>query len=575
MIEGLKGRTIAVLLCTLFAVIYLLPNMATLPENWWFHKKKLNYGLDIQGGAHLVYGVDVKGVLTERTERTSRGIAEELKEKGVEANVTPIGSGANKDMIKIEAKSEADRKKAADFIKDQYSTMLQVVNDGGTVIEAKFYDAMMETWREQIMHQAIEVIRNRADAFGVAEPIIAAQGKDRVLVQLPGSKPEDTAKTKELINRTARLVFRIVDESKKPDEVMAMVAEAEKAGGYKLGKDKTKEKDDAGLNYSQYVKRVNDDLRAKLPPNTMIAFEKAQNATTIEAGKIAYLLRTDNDVSGDMLEDAFMSFGEYGEPKVSFRFGTDGRRAFGALTGANVNKNLAIVLDEVIYSAPNIRERIDGEGQISLGSRSGEEAQAEGSLIATALRAGALPAALEQLEERSVGPSLGADSIAKGKKAGMIGIGLVILFVCFYYKTFGVVASVGLAANVLFLLAVLSALGATLTLPGIAGITLTVGMAIDANVIIFERIKEELARGTTMNAAIKDGFKNAWSAIFDSNVTTAIAAAVLVYFGSGPVRGFGVTLIAGIATTMLTAVFISHWMLDVLMKFSTSKKLAI
>lgn len=574
MIEGLKGRTILVLLCFLFATIYLLPNVTKLPDGWWFHKKKLNYGLDIQGGAHLVYGVDVKGVLTERTERTARAIQTELKQQGVEATVTAIGEGVDKNRIKIETKSEADRKKVTDFIGSQYSTMLQILENTGQAIEAKYYDAMMETWREQIMHQAIEVIRNRADAFGVAEPIIALQGKDRVLVQLPGLSEKDTQATKDLINRAARLVFRIVDESKKPDELMTMVTEVEKAGGYKLGKDKKKE-NDAGLTYSQYIKRVNEDLKAKIPPNTMIAFEKAQNATTLEAGKVAYLLKTDADVSGDLLEDAFMSFGEYGEPKVSFRFGTDGRRAFGALTGANVNKNLAIVLDEVIYSAPNIRERIDGEGQISLGTRNYDEAQAEGQLIATALRAGALPAALEQLEERSVGPSLGADSIAKGKKAGLIGIGLVILFVCFYYKTCGVVASVGLTLNVVFLLAVLSALGATLTLPGIAGITLTVGMAIDANVLIFERIKEELARGTTMKSAIQDGFKNAWSAIFDSNLTTAIAAAVLVYFGSGPVRGFGVTLIAGIATTMLTAVFISHWLLDVLMKFSTSKKLAI
>lgn len=567
MSEGLKGRTILVLLFGLFCVIYLLPNFVKLPEGWWLHKKPIKYGLDIQGGAHLVYGVDVKGVLTERTERTTRTIQAELKEQGVEATVTASGEGSTKDTINIDLKSEGDRKKVSDHLNSHYSTTLQVISDSGTKIQAKYFDAVMETWREQIMHQAIEVIRNRADALGVAEPLIAAQGKDRVLVQLPGLSEKDTAATKDLINRAARLVFRIVDETKSSQEVGAMVAEAEKAGGYALGKDK--------LTYAKYVKRVNEDLKDKLPPNRMVSFEKAPNATTMEAGKVAFLLKTDADVSGDLLEDAFMSFGEYGEPKVSFRFGTDGRRAFGALTAANVGKNLAIVLDEVIYSAPNIRERIDGEGQISLGTRNHDEAQAEGQLIATALRAGALPAALEQLEERSVGPSLGADSIAKGKKAGMIGLILVVIFVVVYYKMVGVIAALCLGINVVALLAVLSALGATLTLPGIAGITLTMSMAVDANVIVFERIKEELARGVSMKSAIADGFHHAWTAIFDSNVTNAIAAAVLIYFGSGPVRGFGVTLIAGIATTMITAVFVAHWMLDVYMHFSKDKKIAM
>jgi preprotein translocase subunit SecD len=199
----------------------------------------------------------------------------------------------------------------------------------------------------------------------------------------------------------------------------------------------------------------------------------------------------------------------------------------------------------------------------------------EGQLIATALRAGALPAALTQMEERSVGPSLGMDSIEKGKRAGMIGMTLVIIFVCFYYRVAGIIASFCLALNVFSLLALLSALGATLTLPGIAGITLTMGMAIDANVIVFERIKEELARGATMKTAIREGFHHAWTAIFDSNVTNAIAAAVLIYFGSGPVRGFGVTLIAGIVTTMITAVFVSHFFMDLLTNTFKIKKISI
>ncbi|MGE4133503.1 MAG: protein translocase subunit SecD [Bdellovibrionales bacterium] len=561
--ESLKGRSVLVGLFVIFCVIYLLPNFVKLPDSWWFHKKPLNYGLDIQGGAHLVYGVDVKGVMQERTERMARAIQQELKEKAVEAATSVTGD--KKDILKIEAKSEGDRAKASALLKDQYSTVLQVMTDSGSAIEARYYDAVLQTYREQVIHQAIEVIRNRVDEFGVAEPVIAAQGADRILVQLPGLT--DPARAKELINKTARLDFRLVDESLTGEQVAKLVADAEKEGNFALGKE--------GLTYAQYVKKVNEGLKDKLPPHTMISFEKARSAVSMEAGKIAYLVRTDSDVTGDLLEDAFVSFGEYGEPKVSFRFGTEGRRKFGALTGANVGRNLAIVLDETIYSAPNIRERIDGEGQISLGASDAEQAQKEGQLIATALRAGALPAALEQLEERSVGPSLGADSIAKGKVAGLVGFVMVIIFISIYYKTFGVVASTCLLLNVMGLLAVLSALGATLTLPGIAGITLTMGMAIDANVIIYERIKEELARGSTMKSAIKDGFNHAWSAIFDSNVTTAIAASVLVYFGSGAVRGFGVTLIAGIITTMVTAVFVTHWLLDLVVSMSKDNKVSI
>ncbi len=563
MIESMRVRTFLVFCLLAFAVIYLLPNVTTLPENWWFHRKPLNYGLDIQGGAHLVYGVDVNGVLNERTDRMVRALAKDLKEKGAETE--SLTANEAHDAIVIKLKSESDKAKAMLHLKEMYGTTLQVVRDSGNEVEVRYFDSVMETYRTQIIGQAIEVIRNRVDEFGVSEPVIAAQGHDRILVQLPGIT--DPARAKELINKTARLDFRLVDNTMDSAKVAALVAGVEKDGNFTLGKD--------GLSYNKYTKKVNEMLKGKIPANTMIAFEKAPQAVTMEAGKIPLLLRTDSDVSGDQLEDAFMSLGEYGEPKVSFRFGTEGRSKFADLTGKNVGRQLAIVLDEVVYSAPNINERINGEGQISLGSRSGEEAQKEGSLIATALRAGALPAALQQLEERSVGPSLGMDSIQKGKRAGLIGLIMVVVFVVFYYKMVGVVASVCLGLNVMCLLALLSALGATLTLPGIAGITLTMGMAIDANVIIFERIKEELARGANMKHAIKEGFHKAWTAIFDSNVTNAIAAAVLIYFGSGPVRGFGVTLIAGIVTTMVTAVFMAHYLLDFMTDTLKIKKITI
>jgi len=563
MIESIRVRTVLFIGFLTFCVIYLLPTLVQLPKGWWFNQKKLSYGLDIQGGAHLVYGVDVKGVMAERTDRMSRQLAVELKDAGAE--MESVKANETHDAILLKAKSPADKAKVLEHLKDKEGTVLQVVREDGDEVEVRYFDALMEQYRNQVISQAIEVIRNRVDEFGVAEPVIAAQGPDRILVQLPGIS--DPARAKELINRTAKLDFRIVDVTMEPAKVAGLVADAEKTGNFALGKD--------GMTYAQYVKKLNEVVKDKLPPNTMIAFEKAPQAATMEAGKTPMLLRTDTDVSGDQLEDAWVSQGQMGEPSVSFRFGSDGRRKFADVTDKNIGRQLAIVLDQVIYSAPNIKSRIDGEGQITLGGRNAEESTKEGQLISTALRAGALPAALQQLEERSVGPSLGQDSIEKGKRAGVVGMILVVIFVVYYYRVAGVIAAFCLGLNVFSLLALLSALGATLTLPGIAGITLTMGMAIDANVIIFERIKEELHRGAAIKTAIREGFHHAWTAIFDSNVTNAIAAAVLVYFGSGPVRGFGVTLIAGIATTVITAVFVTKYLLDLLSTTFKMKNISI
>jgi preprotein translocase subunit SecD len=411
--------------------------------------------------------------------------------------------------------------------------------------------------RSQIIRQAIEVIRNRVDEFGVAEPMIAAQSDNRIMVQLPGLK--DPARAKELINRTARLSFNIVSDKMPREKVIALIAEAEKKGNYALGKD--------GMSYSQYIRRLNDDLAGKIPDNTMVAFEKDQNAADITAGKVAYLMEKDTDLGGEQLEDASVVGGQYGEPEVNFRFNTEGRIKFAEITGKNVNRQMAIILDSIVQSAPTIQGRIDSESaRITLHQRNYDQAYNEANFIATALRAGALPAALEQLEERTVGPSLGMDSIEKGKRAGMVGLLIVLVFVVFYYKAFGVVAGLSLVFNLFCMLAILAALNATVTLPGIAGIVLTLGMAVDANVIIYERIKEEMAKGATLIASIRDGFAHAFTAIFDANITNAIAAGTLIYFGTGPVRGFGVTLVVGIVTSMFTAIFVTRVMLDVIVK---------
>jgi preprotein translocase subunit SecD len=555
MIQSLKMRWLVIGLTLILAVIWLVPNFVQLDEkDWWFTKTKIVYGLDIQGGLQLVMGVDVEGVIREKTARMARSFESELQQDNVPHKSITVPEQHREQMV-IEVNSPSDLAAIKAQIEKNHATSLQILSDEGNQLVVKYFDAVMFEHRKQVVEQAIEVIRNRIDEFGVSEPSISAQGNDRILVQLPGLK--DAARAKDLINRTAKLDFRIVSTEMSPVEVEKQIADAETAGGYALGKD--------GLVYSEYIKKLNADLKDKLPKDTFVAFEKAPNAETLEAGKMPYLLNATSDLSGDQLEDAHVSFDEYGKPIVIFRFDTDGRRAFADVTEKNTKRQMAVVLDEVVKSAPVIQGKIDTPtAQITLGGRDYQSSMAEGQLIATALRAGALPAALTQLEERSVGPTLGADSIEKAKFAGLIGMILILLFMLVYYRALGVVADLSLAMNVFFLLAVLSSLGATLTLPGVAGIVLTLGMAVDANIIIFERIKEELKKGTGLQLAIKDGFSNAVSAIFDSNITTAIACFALMYYGTGPIRGFAVTLLIGIITSVFTAVFVSRSILELM-----------
>jgi len=347
-----------------------------------------------------------------------------------------------------------------------------------------------------------------------------------------------------------------------------LVKKAEETGNYALGKD--------GLRYPDYIKRINADLKGKLPANTLLTFEKLENAASLEGGKRPWLLKSDTGLGGDQLEDAYVRPDQYGAPEVQFKLSGEGRRRFADITGANVGKVMAIVLDEVVQSAPQIKGRIDTDTAVITlgGGRDYKTATEEANLIATALRAGALPAALTQLEERTVGPSLGADSIAKGELAAVVGCMLIFIFMAVYYRGLGLVADLSLALNFLLTLAVLTSLGATLTLPGIAGLALTIGMAVDANVIIFERIKEELRRGVSAQVAIREGFSNAFSAIFDSNVTAVSTSVVLLIYGTGPVKGFAMTLIAGIITSMFSAVFFAHTILDILVVKFNMRKIA-
>ncbi len=543
---------------------WVMPNFINVENSWWPTKKKLNYGLDIQGGLHLVMGVDVYGVVSESTNRLATQLKTDMTKDSIAVSEIKA-TKADQGELTIVSGDEASKAKISKFIEEKYSTMLQVISSTGNEFVVRYYDAYLMDYKKRVIGQAIETIRNRIDEFGVAEPSISQQGEDRILVQLPGMA--DAEKAKQLINTTAKLDFMPLSEDPIIQQLPKLIEDAEKAGNYNLGT----------LKYSDYVTRVNQDLKAKLPANTVVYFEKSENAQNLETGKVPFLVKTDSGLSGSDLDDSFVSFDQYGSPIVSLRFNSVGAVKFKDLTTQYVGKSMAIVLDRVIKSAPRINEPIaGGSAQITLGGgRDRTKMMDEAKMISTSLRAGALPAALEQLEERRVGPSLGADSVKKAQMASLIGAFAIILFILFRYKAMGLVSDISLGVNVLAVLALLSSLGATLTLPGIAGIALTVGFAVDANVLINERIREELAKGSSFVMALEEGYNRAWSAILDANVTTAGTAAVLLYFGTGPVKGFAVTLLVGIVTTLFANVFISKVLADIIVHKFGIKKLSV
>lgn len=550
--ENLRTRTWLSVIAIVAAAFFVVPNFVDTTAIKWLPSTKLNYGLDIQGGLHLVMGVDVDGVIATAVTRQTQVLAAEFAKDGFAAKTFDTAR-AKEGKFNVVANTADEAKKIEGVIQKNYPASLQVVATTGETVEVKYLDAYLLEQKQNVIRQAIETIRNRIDEFGVAEPSITQQGSDHILIQLPGMA--DAEKAKQLINTTAKLDFMMVSYDKSPEEIRAMITEAEKAGNYSI----------TTMKYSEYIAKLNGDLAGKLPPKTAIYFQKLDSAKTMEVGATPFLLKTDTDLSGDLLDSAAVSFGQFGEPEVALRFNPTGSTKFADLTGANINKQMAVVLDKVVKTAPSINGKIpNGEARITLGRGNVQDTMEEAKLIATALRAGALPAALEQLEERRVGPSLGKDALDKAKLGSFVGSLLIMLFMMIYYRTMGVISTIALVINILSMFALLGSLGATLTLPGIAGMALTVGFAVDANVLINERIKEELHKGTSLIGATKEGYNKAMSAIIDSNITVSATALVLLYFGTGPVRGFAVTLLVGIVATLFANVFVSKVIVDTL-----------
>ena len=524
--KNFSWKLVLVFVVIVAAIIYVLPS---LKPAIWPHKQ-INLGLDLQGGMHLVLEVDTKKALESTVERISHEIRDQLKKEHIR-NVTIDRVEGIK--ISAQIKDEESIKKFSALLDDQFKDLRELSNnmvDGVQTIMLDIPDSDRTQIEKLAVDQALETIRNRIDQFGVSEPDIRRQGENRILIQLPGIK--DTQRAKDLIGKTALLEFKLVDDSQPVDSA----------------------------------------LKGNLPPGREILYKIDVDPQTKRTSKTPFLLKKRAVLDGSYLTDARVQISsQFNEPYVSINFDKKGARIFERITGDNVNKRLAIVLDNSVYSAPVIQEKIAG-GQARITGRFTTE---EARDLAIVLRAGALPAPVNILEERTVGPSLGADSIRKGLISMLVGGLLVVLFMVIYYKAAGLIADVALFLNILLIGAGLAAFQATLTLPGIAGIILTIGMAVDANVIIFERVREEMALGRTPRAAVDAGYDRATLTILDANVTTLIAALVLFQFGTGPVKGFAVTLSLGVIASMFTALIVSRIIFDYILMNRKVKSLSI
>lgn len=508
------------------AIIYVIPTIN--PKLWPY--KRINLGLDLQGGMHLVLEVDTEKAVESTMERIVQDMRRLLRQEQARQSAIELVERI-KISVKIEDKESID--KFETILDKEYKDLRMISRSNQDGI----FSAMMDLPDTESAHikklavdQALETIRNRIDQFGVSEPDIRRQGEKRILIQLPGIK--DTERAKELIGKTALLEFKLLDETHS----------------------------------------VEDALKGDVPVGSEILYQTVEDTKTQRTTKTPFLIKKQTLLTGAYLTEARVEIdSQYNEPYVSITFDKKGARLFERITEENVKKRLAIVLDQNVYSAPVIQEKIGGGQARITGSFTMDEARD----LAIVLRAGALPAPVNIIEERTVGPSLGSDSIRKGIVSGFVGGLLVILFMGIYYSLSGVIADVALIINILMIAAGLAGFQATLTLPGIAGIVLTIGMAVDANVLIFERIREELRLGKTPKASVDAGFDRATLTILDSNITTLIAALVLFQFGTGPVKGFAVTLSIGVLTSMFTALIMTRSIFEYLLINRKMKRLSI
>jgi preprotein translocase subunit SecD len=480
------------------AIASLLPTVfpGNFPKNW--PTRPIAMGLDISGGVHLVYGVQTSEAVKSRLQSMLSGIRSKLRERKIAVAQSAVGSD---NSVQITLLSDAFVEQAKTVVLDvapDLSFSTQTLDGSRPTLVFSSTPAWAQKIEKEAVDQAVETLRNRVDQFGVAEPLIQRSGENRIILQMPGVS--DVNSVKKVVGSVAKLEFRFLPR-----------------GNSGLGTSTMKDKSG----------------------QPVVVEDQAQ-------------------LTGDAVSDARVEFDQNGQVEVSLLLSSAGAQDFARITSENVGRQLAIILDGVVYSSPVIRSAITGGRASITGGFTTDEAKQ----LKVVLKAGALPAPLQVLEERTVGPTLGRESVQKGVLAMALGFGVIAVFMVFYYAKSGVVAVGTLLLNALLMVACLSLFGATLTLPGLAGLALTIGMAVDSNVIIFERIRDELRNGASRDLAVHTGFDKAFSAIFDSNVTTLLAGAILYSFGTGAIRGFAVTLSVGIATTLFCAVFVARLWFD-------------
>ncbi len=518
MLKSITWRIAMIVLLTAAAIVVLVPSLTDkIPAAWKDSIPKINLGLDLQGGVFLRLQVQIDKAI----ENTSQRYADDARALCREKGIPVLGfqkAGADGFSLKFPPGEFAGKAQA--ILKDEFPSLdvtLGEVKPDWAMVTGRMKPAEVQAIRTNAVGQGVETIRNRIDQFGVREPQITAEGDDRIVVQLPGVK--DQQRAIELVGKTALLEFKLVDES----------ASAE------------------------------DALKGNLPEDSQVLYQKTTDPTTGRVTKSPILVKKRALLTGDTIKAAKVSFGgQAGGAYVSISFDTRGAKIFDRVTAENVKRRLAIVLDDTVYSAPVIQERISGgEAQVT-GNFTPEEA----SDLAIVLRAGSLPAPVKVIQNVTVGPSLGQDSIRTGVRAAIIGGLLVVGFMAFYYRFAGMVANFALVFNILFLLAGMAALSATLTLPGIAGIILAIGMSVDSNVLIFERIREELRSKKPVRAAVDAGYDKAFMVVVDTHVTTLITSIILFQFGTGPIKGFAVSLSMGVAINLFTALVCTKVVFD-------------
>jgi preprotein translocase subunit SecD len=582
-------RVIFYALLTVVAFVLLTPSVAgwlgkddSLPT--WMRKhvdKKILLGLDLQGGLHLVYEVQVDKAVSDKADRLAADLEEKLhKEKKVkDVRADRVGNGE----IILGFKNPADVAKVdREFLKDNKKYLYEDSRDPVKgEVKLKIDSDYIDELRDYAVRQGVETIRNRVDKLAVAEPTIIRKGTD-IVVELPGLRPEDFERVKNLIGRTAQLEFKMVDDGSEFMKKLTALASSKKAEfpGLEVGHDGWSEKD-SGVSHSDVYLRDKDKgeidrflaslgKEDQVPTDHELGIEQVQardeegTASPDRTWRTYYMHRR-AELTGEYITDAEVNWDQQtGRPEVSVTFDREGANLFEKVSGSNIGRKMAIILDEKINSAPVIESRIGGgRARITMGGYSDPfQLQQEAKDLVAVLRTGALPAPLKKTFETQVGPTLGRDAVDKAKFSMMVGSLAVVFFMLLYYRVSGLIADVAMVLNIVYQLAILAALGATLTLPGIAGVVLTVGMAVDANIIIYERIREELRAGKSARGAVEAGFGRAFWTVFDAHITALVAGIVLYSYGTGPIRGFAVTLMIGIAANLFTSVWLSRSMFD-------------